>query len=483
MKIGIISDIHSNYRAFKVCLDYFAKEKADYYLLLGDYVSDTPCPEKVMEMIYTLRRDNKVKMVRGNREDYFLEDRASSKGWNDDYGSATGNLLYTKERLTESDFTFFEELPVSDTFCLEGYPSITFCHGSPASTREHIYMDTENSDRWLKEIDTDYLIAGHTHQRCIYHHNGKTYINTGSCGIPMHNAKMAECVMLTGISENGKNDWKIDMLSFPYDSEALIAEIFSSGLYNRAHWFMNTNIQTLTCGIDRASSMVGEAYRIKGIDYNNLDGEFPTEKQFEQAANKLNIPDYANVKNPVYVRMATAKDAKELLDIYSYYVENTAVTFEVETPTITEFQNRISTIRKTFPYYVAEKDGQILGYAYTSEFKTRAAYGWDCELSIYVNKNSHRMGIGSLLLEVVEETLRRQGIVNLYAVIADTLQASEYIPKESIPFHIKHGFEEEGRLSKSGVKFGKWFDTVYFVKRIKETEDNPSKPQPYFTEQ
>lgn len=481
MKIGIISDIHSNYRAFKACLDFFRKENVNHYLLLGDYVSDTPGPEKVMEMIYTLRENYPVKMVRGNREDYFLEDRDYDKGWID--CSATGNLLYTKERLTESDFKFFEELPVSDVFCLEGYPSITFCHGSPASTREHIYMDTENSDRWLETIDTDYLIAGHTHQRCIYCHNGKIYINTGACGIPIHNAKMAECVMLTGINKDGRNDWKIDMLSLTYDSEELIEEIFSSGLYDRAHWFMNSNIQTLTCGIDRASHMVGEAYRIKGIGYNNLDGEFPTEEQFEQAAHRLNIPDYANNRKPLYVRMAMPQDAKALLDIYSYYVEKTAVTFEVDVPTVTEFETRISTIRKTFPYYVAEGEGQILGYAYASKFRTRAAYGWDCELSIYVSKDNHRAGIGSLLLEAVEETLRRQGIINLYAVIVDTPQASEYLPKESITFHEKHGFHEEGRLTKSGVKFGKWFDTVYLVKRIKELTDNPPKPQPYFVEQ
>lgn len=479
MKIGIISDIHSNYRAFKVCLDYFEKENVDYYLLLGDYVSDTPCPEKVMEMIYSLRREHRVLMVRGNREDYFLEDREKDKGWTD--CSATGNLLYTKERLTENDFDFFEQLPVSGTFFEEGYPSITFCHGSPASTREHIYMNTENSDRWLEEIDTDYLIAGHTHQRCIYSHQGRTYINTGSCGIAIHNAKMAECVMLTGVDKDGRNDWDIDMLSLPYDAEALIEEFFSSGLYDRAHWFMNSNIQTLTTGIDRASLMVGEAYRLKGIQYNNLDIDFPSEEQFEQAADTLGIPDYQNERNPIFIRMATPDDAKSLLDIYSHYVKNTAVTYEVEVPSVEEFAERIRNVRKAFPYYVAQKDGKILGYAYASKFRTRAAYGWNSEFSIYVDKDIHRLGIGSLLLDAVEATLKRQGYVNLYAIVSDTPQESSYIPKESIPFHKKHGFVEEGRLSKTGVKFGKWFDTVYLVKRIGDNEDNPTAPQPYFT--
>lgn len=478
MKIGVISDIHSNYRAFKACLDYFKNEQVDYYLLLGDYVSDTPCPEKVMELVYDLKKTEKVLMVRGNREDYFLEDRAVDKGWRN--CSATGNLLYTKERLTEEDLSFFEELPISGKLCLEGFPSITYCHGSPESTREHIYMDTDNSDRWLDRIDTEYLIAGHTHQRCIYSHNGKTYINVGSCGIPIHNAKKAECVLLTGVPSDGRNDWHINMLSLPYDSEALIEEMFSSGLYDRGHWFINSNIQTLTTGIDRASTMVGEAYGLMGKAYNNLKDEFPSEENFREAARRLNIPDYGNNRKPVYIRMATEADAEELLKIYSYYVTETAVTYEEVTPSVEEFQNRIHTIRSSFPYYVAEKDGRILGYAYASKFRTRAAYRWDSEFSIYVDKDSHGLGIGKLLLDAVEETLRRQGIINLYAIVSDSPKKSRYIPGESISFHLKHGFVEEGHLSNVGVKFGEWFDTVYLVKRLKDNTDNPSEPQPYF---
>lgn len=480
MKIAIISDIHSNYRAFKACLDFFEKEEADYYLLLGDYVSDTPCPEKVMKQIYNLMQKHHVYMIRGNREEYFLEDRAQDKGWKK--GSATGNLLYTKERLTAADLEFFAKLPISDTLCLEGYPSITFCHGSPASDRELIYMGTEASDRWLEKLDTDYLIAGHTHQRCVYSHNGRTYINTGSCGIPIHNARMAECVMLTGVCRDGKNDWKIDMLSIPYDTEALVEEMFTSGLYDYGHWFINTNIQTLTTGIDKASDMVAEARRIMESEGSASEGAFPSEEHYTQAARILNIPDYANNRHPVYVRMATLKDAKALADIYAYYVENTAITFEYEAPSAEEFENRIRNVRKAFPYYVAEKDGKILGYAYASKFRTRAAYGWNSELSIYVEKNAHRLGIGSLLLEAIEETLRRQGIINFYAISTDSPGETRYLFKEGIPFYLKHGYEMEGRLSKVGVKFGQWFDTVYMVKRLNENVDNPPKPQPYFVE-
>lgn len=481
MKVGIISDIHSNYRAFKVCLDFFEKENVDYYLLLGDYVSDTPCPEKVMKMIYELRQNHRVYMVRGNREDYFIDDRHCDKGWID--SSAAGNLLYTRERLTEGDLDFFESLPVSDKFCIDGYPSLTFCHGSPASTREHIYMNTDVSNRWLSEIDTDYLISGHTHQRCKCSMGGKTYINTGSCGIPIHNAGRAECVMLTGITKDNKSDWCVEMLSIPYDVRDLVDEIFSSGLYDRGHWFINSNIQTLMTGIDRASDMVCEAHRLAGMHNDYVSAGIPSEKCFELAAKTLGVPEYGTDRNPVHIRMADEEDAKALLDIYSYYIENTAVTFEYDVPTEEEFRNRIFNIRQSFPYYVAEKDGKIMGYAYASKFRTRAAYGWNSELSIYIDKNAHRMGIGTLLLDAVESTLRRQGIVNFYAIASDSSEQSNYIPGEGIPFYKKHGYEEEGRLTKVGVKFGKWFDTVYMVKRLHENVDNPANPQPYFTKQ
>ena len=76
------------------------------------------------------------------------------------------------------------------------------------------------------------------------------------------------------------------------------------------------------------------------------------------------------------IRVAEEKDAATLLEIYSYYVEKTAITFEYETPSIEEFTHRIHDIKAKYPYIVAEEKGEILGYAYGSAFHPRAAYGW-----------------------------------------------------------------------------------------------------------
>ena len=297
MKIGVISDIHSNYRALKACLDYLKKEEVDIYLLLGDYVSDTPCPEKVMEQIYDLLANHEVHAVRGNREDYQLDNRTGDSGWKD--GSATGNLLYTKEHLSGRDYDFFAKLPIFGKLVIEGYPTITYCHGSPDSTRELLFRDTEKAKRWLSTIDTEYLIAGHTHLKCHYTYNGKTYINTGSCGIPINNPGNAECVILTG----NNHDWDTRFVSLPYDVYGVIDEMFSSGLYERAHWFMNSNIQTLITGVDRASDMVGKAYEIMNASGSSAEGTFPSEEQFEAAAKILGVPDYSNNRHPELIRM------------------------------------------------------------------------------------------------------------------------------------------------------------------------------------
>ena len=84
------------------------------------------------------------------------------------------------------------------------------------------------------------------------------------------------------------------------------------------------------------------------------------------------------------IRTATANDAEAILNIYAYYVENTAITFEYDVPTLEEFTQRIENTLKKYPYLVAEKDGEILGYAYAGVFKDRAAYDWSAETTIYL---------------------------------------------------------------------------------------------------
>ena len=119
------------------------------------------------------------------------------------------------------------------------------------------------------------------------------------------------------------------------------------------------------------------------------------------------------------IRTAKTEDAESLLKIYSYYVENTAISFEYVTPSPEEFRKRISDTLKKYPYIVIEEDGLIKGYAYAGVFKGRAAYDHCCEVTIYVDRDSKGKGYGRLLYDALEKALKNQGMINLYACIGD----------------------------------------------------------------
>lgn len=183
--------------------------------------------------------------------------------------------------------------------------------------------------------------------------------------------------------------------------------------------------------------------------------------------------------NDITIRLAKKNDAKYLLDIYSYYVKNTAITFELETPSVREFKKRIKQTLKVFPYIVAELDGKIAGYAYASHFKKRAAYDWDVETSIYVQKDFKHCGIGKKLLLKLEELLKSQNILNVYAVIAAPEQEDEHLNFDSIKFHTKMGYTPSAEYKTCGFKFHKWYSVVTMQKFLDEHNSNP-KPVIYW---
>ena len=88
----------------------------------------------------------------------------------------------------------------------------------------------------------------------------------------------------------------------------------------------------------------------------------------------------------IKIRTATVEDAEKLLEIYAYYIKNTAVTFEYEVPSVEEFRERISHILEHYPYLVAENKDEIIGYSYAGRFHPRAAFGWDVEMTVYLNQ-------------------------------------------------------------------------------------------------
>jgi phosphinothricin acetyltransferase len=185
--------------------------------------------------------------------------------------------------------------------------------------------------------------------------------------------------------------------------------------------------------------------------------------------------------NIITIRTATVDDAENLLKIYAPYVSQTAITFEYEVPTVSEFRHRIENVLKMYPYLVADKDGEILGYAYASAFKDRAAYNWAVETSIYVRMDNKKKGIGSLLYNALEDALRYQGVLNLNACIAYTDHEDDYLTNDSVRYHEKFGYKTVAHFHKCGYKNNTWYDMVWMEKFIGKHLENQPNIKPFKT--
>lgn len=170
--------------------------------------------------------------------------------------------------------------------------------------------------------------------------------------------------------------------------------------------------------------------------------------------------------NTAVIRNAAPEDASRILEIYRYYVEHTAITFEYSTPSLSEFQTRMKNTLRRYPYLAAEKDGRIQGYAYAGPFINRAAYDWSCEVTIYLAQAAQKQGLGRKLYETLEGRLAEMGITNLYACIGCPETEDEYLTRNSVDFHAHLGFSTAGEFHKCGFKFHRWYNMVWMEKII-----------------
>ena len=167
------------------------------------------------------------------------------------------------------------------------------------------------------------------------------------------------------------------------------------------------------------------------------------------------------------IRLAKPSDARSLLDIYTPYVVNTAITFEYEVPTIEDFAIRIEKTLEKCPYLVAEEDGVVLGYAYASTYYARAAYDQAVELSVYVSQDARGKGVGSKLYDALEDLLEQMGYIHFLACIS--------LPNEaSLALHRKRGYQQVAHFPKIGYKFNRWHDIVWLQKSL-DKEARPIK--------
>ena len=127
-------------------------------------------------------------------------------------------------------------------------------------------------------------------------------------------------------------------------------------------------------------------------------------------------------------------------------------------------------ICKKYPFIVAICEGRVIGYCYASVFKDREAYSRCVEISVYVDRGSHRRGVGSLLYSVMEKKLRKAGFNNVYACIAyPETDGDKRLPPDSVLFHKKMGFSLCGYFKDCGIKFGKTWSMIWMEKQLKKT--------------
>lgn len=176
--------------------------------------------------------------------------------------------------------------------------------------------------------------------------------------------------------------------------------------------------------------------------------------------------------NHVTIRSAVPGDAPAMLAVYKPYVLETAITFEYDVPSIAEFERRVRGVLPDFPWLVCEIDGKTAGYAYASHFHPRAAYQWDAEVSIYLSAAFHRHGVGSALYGCMEAILKKQGVLNLYALITHPNLPSER-------FHAEHGYTPVGIYKTTGYKFGVWHDLIVMEKQLAPLPQAPVPCTPF----
>ena len=207
-RIALISDIHGNYKALEAFLQYIAGHPVEGIICLGDYVTDSPYPERTMALLYEMRRRYECWMLRGNREDYLLNNKDNREGWKP--SSANGTLFYTLQRMTETDLDFFASLSTEGELCLEGCPALYLCHGTPGRVRGNVHEEAGLKEKVMEALAYPYLLGGHSHHQEIDRMYGKTYINPGSLGFAVDGVgRRAQFAILTGMSEK----WEAEVWS------------------------------------------------------------------------------------------------------------------------------------------------------------------------------------------------------------------------------------------------------------------------------
>ena len=170
-----------------------------------------------------------------------------------------------------------------------------------------------------------------------------------------------------------------------------------------------------------------------------------------------------------HIRLATEQDAQQIQAIYEPIVSQSFASFEAEAPDVDEMARRIADGLRKRPWLVCERDGEILGYAYAAKHRSRLAYQWSVESSLYVREGCRRQGVGRALYASLFEILRLQRYYNVYAGVTMPNDAS-------IRLHEACGFQLVGVYREIGFKLGAWHDVAWYELRLADKPGAPEAP-------
>jgi len=171
----------------------------------------------------------------------------------------------------------------------------------------------------------------------------------------------------------------------------------------------------------------------------------------------------------INIRLAIDSDADQVAEIYAPFCDATPISFETEPPTVAEMRLRIAKSLLSLPWLICEAQGQVVGYAYASRHRERAAYRWSVDVSAYVRDGWRRTGVGRSLYTSLFAVLRLQGFYNAIAGIA--------LPNPgSVGLHQAMGFQPVGVYRGIGFKCGQWHDVAWYQLVLRAAAGEPEEP-------
>ncbi|MBE6121982.1 MAG: N-acetyltransferase [Erysipelotrichaceae bacterium] len=169
------------------------------------------------------------------------------------------------------------------------------------------------------------------------------------------------------------------------------------------------------------------------------------------------------------IRKIEQKDIPVCLEWYNRYIENSTATFETEQLSLPQFEERVRTVTRKYPWLILEEEGQPAGYVYLSPFMSRAAYDWTADVSVYVDPEKRGRGYGRVLLEEIIRIAKEAGFRNLISIITSENHASLHL-------HRKLGFQFSGELKSFGYKFGTWLSVCNYTLEVNPDADVNRRP-------